>query len=83
MFRSVAIAFGVYVLAAVFAATWVYFDSLESALSRDREAGLVRLSEATSRLRGQLDVYRALVNVIARNPEIAAAYDPAADISEV
>ena len=52
---------------------WVYFDAFDAALFSDREAGQVRLSEATSRLRGQLNVYRALVNITAKDPKMATA----------
>ncbi|MEM7464749.1 MAG: ATP-binding protein [Pseudomonadota bacterium] len=55
----------------------MYHDAFETALEVDREAGSVRLSEASSRLRGQLDVYRVLANVAADEPIMAlAAVDP-------
>ncbi len=57
---------------------WVYFDALATALSSDKEAGQVRLSEATSRIRGQLDVYRVLVNIVAKDPKMATALNSAA-----
>lgn len=61
MFRFIYIAFGSYAVAVAVAATafaaWVYYDALETSLKNDREAGHVRLSEATGLLRGQLDIY--------------------------
>lgn len=48
-------------------AAWVYANAFERALTTDRTAGTVRLSEAAGRLRGQLDVYKTLVNVTASN----------------
>lgn len=73
MFRIQTLAFGTYVIVAAVLAGWVYFDALETALRSDREAGRVRLTEASSRLRGQLDVYRALVNIIASDPKMVSA----------
>ena len=80
MFRTLLIGFGLYAILATGLSTWVYFDALTVALSNDREAGRVRLSEAVSRLRGQLDVYRALVNVVAKNPNMAQALNPATKV---
>jgi len=59
MFRFIYIAFGSYAVAvaATAFAAWVYYDALETSLKNDREAGHVRLSEATGLLRGQLDTY--------------------------
>ncbi len=63
MFRFIYIAFGSYAVAVAVAvaatafAAWVYYDALETSLKNDREAGHVRLSEATGLLRGQLDIY--------------------------
>jgi two-component system C4-dicarboxylate transport sensor histidine kinase DctB len=71
--QRLSIIFGLYVIFSLGVIAWVYFDALDTALSSDREAGQVRLSEATSRLRGQLDVYRALVNIISKDPKMAAA----------
>lgn len=76
MARSLIISFGIYILMSIGVSTWVYFDAFETALADDREAGRVRLSEASSRLRGQLDVYRVLVNTTARNAKMARAFDP-------
>ena len=77
MFRVLSIALGLYCLVAAAIAGWVYFDALESGLASDRRAGQVRLSEAASRLRGQMDVYRVLVNIVADNPKIARSMDGA------
>ncbi|MCP4185534.1 MAG: hypothetical protein GY761_19860 [Hyphomicrobiales bacterium] len=73
MKQRLSIIFGLYVIFSFFLTTWGYFDALATALSGDKEAGQLRLSETTNRLRGQLDVYRALVNIIAKDPKIAAA----------
>ncbi len=73
MFRRALVTFGIYIFLAAGIAGWVYFDALETALTNDRQAGQVRLSEASSRLRGQLDVYRALVNIAAKDPKMARA----------
>ncbi len=73
MFRYALLATGIYIFFSVSVAGWVYFDALESALANDRQGGQVRLSEASSRLRGQLDTYRALVNIIAKDPKMRRA----------
>lgn len=73
MVRSLVIGFGVYAVLSVGIAAWVYFDAFEIALEEDRIAGRVRLLETSSRLRGQLDVYRALVNIAAKDPDMADA----------
>ncbi|MEP3279143.1 MAG: ATP-binding protein [Stappiaceae bacterium] len=74
MVRSLVIGFGIYAALSVSVAVWVYFDAFETSLEDDRIAGNVRLSEASSRLRGQLDVYRALVNIVAKDPDMAKAF---------
>ncbi len=71
------ISFGIYVLLSLFVAAWAYYNALESAFSDDRTAGQVRLSEASSRLRGQLNVFRALANIVAKTPILTEALDPA------
>ncbi|MEP3246553.1 MAG: ATP-binding protein [Sneathiella sp.] len=73
MFRRALVTFGIYISFAASITGWVYYDAFETALSNDRQAGQVRLSEASSRLRGQLDVYRALVNIAAKDPKMARA----------
>lgn len=50
-----------------------YQNTLRSTLTQLHETGEVRLSEAVSRLRLQIDGYRALVNVIADDPQMAQA----------
>ncbi|MBL4599857.1 MAG: hypothetical protein JKX93_12890 [Rhizobiaceae bacterium] len=81
MIRYSLISFGIYAILSLGVALWAYNDALESALSSDRMAGQVRLSEAGSRLRGQLDVYRALANITAKTPKMALALDPAAKVN--
>lgn len=54
-------------------ARFVYTATLRSEFASTLDAGAVRLSEASARLRGQLDVFRTLVNVIAQDPRIQAA----------
>ncbi|MFK7902876.1 MAG: hypothetical protein AB8B49_08545, partial [Nitratireductor sp.] len=71
MFRILSIAFSIYALLAASIAAFVYYDALKNAFENDRELGKVRLSEASSRLRGQLDVYKAIVNIVANDPKIA------------
>ncbi len=78
MVRSLVVGFGVYAILSAGVAAWVYFDALETALEEDRIAGKVRLLEAASRLRGQLDVYRALVNIAADDPGMVRAFDAVA-----
>ncbi len=62
--------YGVFVvgLAAVF-----YQNTLRGTLASLHEVGAVRLSEAVSRLRLQIDEYRALANIIADDPQMASA----------
>ena len=69
MFRGVFLAFFFYAIASLGLAGWVYYQSFQSALTNDQAAGEVRLSEAVSRLRGQLGIYKALVNIIAEDPK--------------
>ncbi len=73
VFRTIFIASVLYALLAAGICAWVYSDAFTTTLADDRDAGRVRLSEATSRLRGQLDVYRALVNVTAKDPKMPLA----------
>lgn len=80
MLRHPLISFGVYAVLSICIAVWAYYDAFESALSSDRVAGQVRLSEAGSRLRGQLDVFRALANITAKTPKMKQALDPAANV---
>ncbi len=69
MFRGVFLAFYFYAVACFGLAGWVYYQSFQSVLADDRSAGGVRLSEAVSRLRGQLGIYKALVNIVAKDPK--------------
>ncbi|MBT4084317.1 MAG: hypothetical protein HN725_19395 [Alphaproteobacteria bacterium] len=80
MSRSILISFVAYLIVATGVATWVYHDALRTALADDRETGQVRLSEATSRLRGQLDIFRALVNIIAATPRMAQSFNPETNV---
>jgi two-component system C4-dicarboxylate transport sensor histidine kinase DctB len=50
-----------------------YQNTLRGTLASLEESGTVRLSEAVSRLRLQIDGYRALANVIADNQQMADA----------
>ncbi len=77
--RASTIAVCLYAILAALTAGWVYFDAFETALDEDRQSGMVRLSEATRRLIGQLDVYRAIVNMTAKNSRIARAVEPNSD----
>ncbi len=70
MRRSVIIGFGLFALLGVLATFVAYQNTLRTELSKDRAAGAVRLAETTSRLRGQLDVYRTLTNVLAQDPRV-------------
>ncbi|MFK5980660.1 MAG: ATP-binding protein [Rhizobiaceae bacterium] len=76
MLRYPLISFGIYAVLSMCVAVWAYYDAFESSLSSDRTAGQVRLSEASSRLRGQLGVYRALANITAKTPKMALALAP-------
>lgn len=60
----------------------VYSSAFRDALADDRRAGLVRLLEAGGRLRGQLDVYRALVNTLADDPVLATVFEPARQLPD-
>ncbi len=62
-----------YVAIALGLAALVYQQTLHAGLEVVRANGIVRLNEAASRLRLQVDAYRALVNVIANEPQIAQA----------
>lgn len=67
MIRALTAAVILYAVLSAGIAAIVYSNALETELSATREAGAVRLAEASSRLRGQLDVYRTLVNIIAQD----------------
>ena len=54
-------------------AQFLYQNTFRGELVALREQGAVRLGEASGRLRLQIDGYRALVNVIADDPQIAQA----------
>lgn len=68
--RFLIMGFGLYALLSAAIAAWVYHSALEVELRNDRTEGNVRLLEATSRLRGQLDVYRALANIAVDDPQM-------------
>ena len=68
MFRNFAFYVAIYLIGAGLVTAWIYTDAFETALNDDRNAGTVRISEAAIRLRGQTDLYRALVNIIAQTP---------------
>ena len=69
MFRGIFLAFFMYAVACLGAAGWVYYQSFQNVLADNRAAGEVRLSEAVSRLRGQLGIYKAFVNIVAKDPK--------------
>lgn len=54
-------------------AVWVHSNTLRSELAALQSAGGVRLNEATSRLRLQIDNYRALVNFVAGDVRMVEA----------
>jgi two-component system C4-dicarboxylate transport sensor histidine kinase DctB len=56
-------------------ASVVYHNTLHRELLSLREEGSVRLSEASSRLRLQVDGYRALANVIAKDVQVVEALE--------
>ncbi len=64
-------------------ASSIYQSAFTAALDLTRAQGAVRLSEAASRLRLQLDEYRALVNFAAKDPLMALALQdgPSEDVS--
>jgi two-component system C4-dicarboxylate transport sensor histidine kinase DctB len=62
-----------YVTLSVFACFAVHQNALRSGLETTRQDGYVRLSEAASRLRLQLDSFRSLVNYVANEPVVALA----------
>ena len=69
MFRGIFLAFFIYAVGCLGAAGWVYYQSFQNVLADNRMAGEVRLSEAVSRLRGQLGIYKAFVNIVAKDPK--------------
>jgi two-component system C4-dicarboxylate transport sensor histidine kinase DctB len=73
LFRVFLAASAIFLMAAAGICYWVYTDAISVELAEQREAGRVRLSEASSRLRGQLEGYRALANLIAKDPKMPAA----------
>jgi two-component system C4-dicarboxylate transport sensor histidine kinase DctB len=73
LFRVFLAASATFLMAAAGICYWVYTDAISVELAEQREAGRVRLSEASSRLRGQLEGYRALANLIAKDPKMPAA----------
>ena len=70
MIRSLIITIAIYLAVSTGISYWVYQNAFQSRLEIERARGEVRLSEATSRLRGQLDVYRALANLVGRDSEL-------------
>jgi len=70
LIRSLIITIAIYLAVSTGISYWVYQNAFQSRLEIERARGEVRLSEATSRLRGQLDVYRALANLVGRDSEL-------------
>jgi two-component system C4-dicarboxylate transport sensor histidine kinase DctB len=66
-------AYLIYGILAAGSAQIFYQNTFHGELVALREQGAVRLSEASSRLRLQIDGYRALTNVVADNPQIVRA----------
>ncbi len=70
MIRTLTFSIGLYLTLSIGVSVWIYQNAFQAELAADRIRGDVRLSEATSRLRGQFDVYRALANLVAHDPEL-------------
>ena len=73
MFRSFLIISVAYLVLVGGTSFGVYQTTLGREFTALREAGTVRLSEAASRLRLQIDGYRELVNFVAGDPQMASA----------
>jgi len=63
-----------YVLLCSVASVAIYQSAFRAELQATRTAGLVRLNEAASRLRLQLDGFRSLVNFVAHEPIMAEVF---------
>lgn len=72
MNRYIAAGIVIYTVIAVGVSAFVYKVSFESELSDDRLRGEARLADSIGRLNGQVDYYRALINFISQDPDIAA-----------
>lgn len=73
MIRTLTLFTALYAFLSVLIAVAVYNNALRTELNATQDAGAVRLSEAASRLRLQLDSFRALVNFVASDPQMAKA----------
>jgi len=62
-----------YACLSIAAASIAYVNTLRIALDDVQANGTVRLTEAASRLRLQIDGFRALVNIIANEPQVLSA----------
>jgi len=85
MIRTLLLFTALYALLSIMVAVAVYQNALRTELIATKEAGAVRLSEAASRLRLQMDSFRALANLVASDPQIANALSdiPDLDISDI
>lgn len=72
MRREITLGFAAYLVLCLGFVAFIYQDALVTALKEDRAAGKVRLSEASSRFKAQIDVFRTLTNTIAGDPRMAA-----------
>jgi len=73
LIRAIVIVVAIYTAVSAAVALLVYNNALQTELTATQAAGGVRLNEASSRLRAQLDVYRVLVNIIAQDRRMGAA----------
>ena len=73
MIRVSSVLLAAYVLASLWFAAFVYDRTLKTELRVLQENGTVRLSEAASRLRLQIDGFREQANFIAHTPSVTTA----------
>lgn len=74
MIRRIKSAIFIYLLLSVGGVFLIYQNAFRTELSFDRDRGSVRLSEAISRIRGQLHLFGALANIIAGDPDVIARF---------
>ncbi len=65
----------IYVILSGLAAWWTYQTELRQGLTRLSDTGQLRVDQAAERLANQLDAYRVLTNLLARDPRVVAAVD--------
>lgn len=61
-----------YLALSALAVWWTYQTALQRDLSRLAQTGQLRVDQAAERLINQLDAYRVLTNLLARDPRVAA-----------